>query len=91
MGINAFHECVGVEFVDFGFDFMEAIVFPIGGRVVDRDHKANMTDVTLGLERARRIRGLVFSQAAEFLMREFIFIFAFGAAQERRGCFFKAV
>jgi len=64
MGINAFHEGTGVEIVDFGFDFMEAIVFSIGGGVVDRDHKADMTDVTLGLERAGRVFGLAFSQAA---------------------------
>lgn len=84
MGINAFHEGLGVETFDFGFNFMEAIVFSIGGGVVDRDHEAQMTDMTLGLERAGRILGLVFSQASEFWKRKFIFIFAFGAAQEHR-------
>jgi len=90
MGVNAFHEGIWVEPFDFGFNFMKAVVFAIGGGVVNRDHEAQMTDMTLGLERARRIRGLVFSQASEFWKREFIFIFAFGAAQERWRRFFKA-
>lgn len=89
--MDTFHEVIWVKIFDKRLDILKKVVFSIRGLVVNRDHKAHMTDVTLSLERARRIRGLVFSHAAEFLMGEFIFIFAFGAAQEHRGCIFKAV
>jgi len=87
--MDMFHEVILVKTFDKWLDIFKKVVFSVRGMVVDGDHKADMADVTLGLERAGRIRGLVFSQEAEFLMMEFIFIFAFGAAQERRRCFLK--
>ena len=64
MSINAFHEGILVEIFNQGLDIIKKVVFAVRGLVVNRDHKADMTDVTLGLERAGRVFGLAFSQAA---------------------------
>ena len=62
MRIDPLHKGVGVEIFDKGFDFFENKVFSIRCVIVDGDHKADMADMTFGLERTNGVLRQTFGE-----------------------------
>ena len=60
----AFHNGIWVKVLNFWFNFTEKINFPLFVRVFNRDHKANVANITQFFDRADGVAGILSIQKA---------------------------